>query len=387
MQEIKPATGPDYGTTNSNSEVQKILEQMKKVQSGRKMTLSVACITANEKSLSRMIKSVDAIADEIVIVSSGGFCENLSSQKIRQYERAWTDDFSAARNCCFLSCTGDYVLWMDSDDYLPKETADIIRAALDNPGPKTLSKSCYFCLRVQTSAEAGRPCGILQPRITPNMSLIYWKGKIHETHSESLNQMPTQLTPVIIKNGFVIHTGYDDYSALMLKIKTRNIPLLMQEPESARKSYLLALSYMMLKDYEHALELYQSIDTDSLTFFDNDLVKQIHYNTAVCLFKRESYQKALRLFEDSEVPEALYHQGVIHFLNKDYYQARMALEKYLEIEDKPSFWPTNKMECRYSAWNTLGKILLIPFLEMQKKAQLEFPKIENNNVLQITPQM
>ena len=153
--------------------------------------------------------------------------------------------------------------------------------------------------------------------------------------------------------------------------------MLQQEPDSAMKFYHLAQSHMLLNDFEHAFEIYESLVEKYQFILDDEFREQVNYNKGICLFNLERYTEALSLFNNcSNIPESIYHIGAINFLfHKDYIAAKHRFIRYLENDAKPSFWSTNRNKCRYNAWHTLLKIRLIPFLEMQKKAQLEFPNM------------
>jgi len=374
---ITQAKKPDYEMSEAIAGVKEAMRNA--ANPVRRRTLSVACISAGEASVFDMIKSVEEIADEIIIIHSGEIWKNVPN--VQWHYRKWNNDFGAARNESFQHCTKDYILWLDSDDILPVETARLIRAALDNPGPKTLEKMCYFCLPVQNTNEHGHPSGITQARVTPNYPWVTWKGRIHETHAESLRK--SNLTPVIIENGFVLHSGYQNHEDLVQKIQERNIPMLKNEPASAMREYHLAQSYMILEEWDAALERYYDIE-ENYDNLEDEFRECVTYNISVCLFKLKRYDLAEDSFSLAEnIPESFYYLGLIDLIHhKNYYTAQIFLEKYLEIPVKPSQWGSNRIQCRYFAWNNLGALLLKPFLELQKKAQKEFPKPENKNVLQ-----
>ena len=59
--------------------------------------------------------------DEIVVADTGstdGTKKIAASFGAKIYDFAWNDDFSAARNFSFSKATGDYILWLDADDYI-----------------------------------------------------------------------------------------------------------------------------------------------------------------------------------------------------------------------------------------------------------------------------
>ena len=91
-----------------------------------------------EMVLERALKSVERIADEIIIVDTGS---TDRTKKIalkytdKVYDFVWCDDFAKARNYSFSKATMDYCMWLDADDII----SDSDQEGLINL-KKTLSK-------------------------------------------------------------------------------------------------------------------------------------------------------------------------------------------------------------------------------------------------------
>ena len=77
-------------------------------------------IVKNEESvLARCLKSIEPLADEIVIADTGSTdsTKRIASRFTdRVYDFPWNDDFSEARNFSFSKAVMDYIMWMDADD-------------------------------------------------------------------------------------------------------------------------------------------------------------------------------------------------------------------------------------------------------------------------------
>lgn len=89
------------------------------------ITISICMIVKNEEDvLGRALKSVQGIADEIIIVDTGSTDstkEIASSYTNKIYDFEWCDDFSKARNYSFSKATKDYCMWLDADDVILEE--------------------------------------------------------------------------------------------------------------------------------------------------------------------------------------------------------------------------------------------------------------------------
>jgi glycosyltransferase involved in cell wall biosynthesis len=101
------------------------------------MTLSVCIITFNEEAnLGRTLKSVQDIADEIIVVDSGSTDSTVSiaqSHGAKVFAEAWKG-FAAQKNSCLAKATCDWILSLDADEEASPELAATIKALLKS-GP------------------------------------------------------------------------------------------------------------------------------------------------------------------------------------------------------------------------------------------------------------
>ena len=87
--------------------------------------ISLCMIVKNEAPrIERVLNSVKDFADEIIIVDTGSndnTKELASKFTDKIYDFEWVDDFSRARNFSFSKANGEYIMWLDADDFIPKE--------------------------------------------------------------------------------------------------------------------------------------------------------------------------------------------------------------------------------------------------------------------------
>lgn len=92
------------------------------------MNISLCMIVKNEEDvLARCLNSIKDVVDEIIIVDTGS--DDKTKEIAKQftdkvYDFVWCDDFGKARNFAFSFATKEYILWLDADDVLPKESID-----------------------------------------------------------------------------------------------------------------------------------------------------------------------------------------------------------------------------------------------------------------------
>ena len=168
--------------------------------------ISLCMITRNEEEfLSKCLTSVQELVHEIIIVDTGSTdrtIEIAESFGARIYQHAWEDDFSKHRNQSTSYATGDWILIMDADEVIATRDLDRIKGVLDT----VRTDGFYFTLRNYEStlnlanmtlnpgdyAEGkGFPgfigCDLI--RLFRNEPLIYFTGQVHETVTQSIEQL------------------------------------------------------------------------------------------------------------------------------------------------------------------------------------------------------
>ena len=140
------------------------------------MKISLCMIVKDEEQvLARCLDSVAPYVDEIVIVDTGSSDDTVHiaeryTSKIHFF--AWRDDFAAARNFSFQKAAGDYLMWMDADDVLPRESAarfSALRELLTREEPAMVV--CPY--------ETGGTV-FYRERFMRRAEQFVWQGRVHE---------------------------------------------------------------------------------------------------------------------------------------------------------------------------------------------------------------
>lgn len=147
------------------------------------MKVSLCMIVKNEEEvLSRCLDSVKAFTDEIVIVDTGstdGTRKIAADYTDRVFSFTWIDDFAAARNYAFSQATGDYLLWLDADDFVSPDNAKkflALRERLADEQPDMVF------LPYDTAFDAnGNPASTFyRERIVKRTAGFRFVGRVHE---------------------------------------------------------------------------------------------------------------------------------------------------------------------------------------------------------------
>ena len=85
-----------------------------------KISLCIIC-KDEEKKIARCINSVKEKVDEIVVVDTGSTDNTINIVKelgAKVFEIPWENDFAKARNYAISKCKGNWIVFLDADEYL-----------------------------------------------------------------------------------------------------------------------------------------------------------------------------------------------------------------------------------------------------------------------------
>ncbi|MDL2288412.1 glycosyltransferase family 2 protein [Oscillospiraceae bacterium OttesenSCG-928-F05] len=187
-----------------------------------------ACLIAKneERCIARCLKSVSPLVDEIVVNDTGStdrtveIAESLGAKVIRS---TWTNNFAEARNRAWDEATGDWVLWMDADEFIRRGDQEKIRAYLEQcekNGQTVLAVNLYNYERKKFPDEifesgpdpvASRTFGEMWPfvkiALCRNEKKRRYVGAIHEYVTEGKDKV---MQARFVENDDVVfyHDGY-----------------------------------------------------------------------------------------------------------------------------------------------------------------------------------
>lgn len=271
------------------------------------LPISVCIITKNEeKYIETCLKNLKKYNWEIIVTDTGStdrtleICKKYASNV---YKFDWINDFSAARNFCISKASNDWILSVDSDEYLTNEQS-----------AKELENLLSSCMNHPQYAGM---VNIINPQVSPigtstsiepvarffHKDYYHYEGKVHE--------QPVPLNPM--KSGYqktpfsLYHEGYSDSAALQKKAH-RNIELLKKELEIYPKDpylyFQLGQSYFVMKDMDNAYAIFKK-------GLEYDVDPDVQYVRTMV----ESYghsMLALKKYEDALSFEGIYDAFCSH---------------------------------------------------------------------------
>ncbi|MBU0672471.1 MAG: glycosyltransferase, partial [Candidatus Margulisbacteria bacterium] len=225
------------------------------------MKLSACMIVKNEEAMLRMtlpdlVKSVD----EVILVDTGstdGTVEYAKSCGARVYYFSWVNDFSAARNESLKHATGDWIIWIDADEYLKPDDFAKLKDGLAE------TKADSFMLQICECPMSTFKVNsyYLKRKVFKNGAGFHFERPINEQLYEANGQAPSEWQ--LISKVPIYHWGNFKNEADMEAKKIRNIALLErmveQNPEDGIFHYLLAENYREIKRLKEAVAEYRQV--------------------------------------------------------------------------------------------------------------------------------
>lgn len=218
------------------------------------MRLSVCMIVKDEEAaLPRCLRSVQDVADEIVVVDTGSTDKTIETAKsfgAKVISHLWDDDFAKARNIGLDSAEGEWILIMDADEELVVEDIPYLERILANS-----QFEVHTFMLVDSRGLEIHP----QTRLWKNKPEYRYSGKIHE-------QMAPELPGTAENIGAhtavrLLHYGYESSTIAAKDKRTRNLELLLEElennPEDVRVLFHLGHHFDWPQELDKAIPYYK----------------------------------------------------------------------------------------------------------------------------------
>lgn len=225
-----------------------------RVNGGIEMKLSACVIVKNEaKNLPRWFSYAKAAADEMIVVDTGSADETVMVAKAagaKVYSFFWQNDFAAAKNFAIEQATGDWIAFLDADEYFLPANGAAVRALLEGAAEET-EAFLFRLVDLDADKEGAYIGSAIQWRIFRRRPGLRYVGAVHEELADAAGR---EVRTVFVPDVPIYHTGYSS-SVIRQKIE-RNLAILLAERKrrgaKARDAFYLADCYYGLGDYESA---------------------------------------------------------------------------------------------------------------------------------------
>ncbi len=329
-----------------------------------------ACVIAKneEENLSRWLTSMKKIACEMIVVDTGSTDRTVTVAKAagaKVYQFPWCDDFSAAKNFALSKATGDWILFLDADEYFTKETIYNLPPYLEEMH-KRKDVDAFFCRLINVEPDDNNRfiSSVESLRIFRNSKKLQFKGAVHEFLVSSDGPLRIMKLKADLE---IYHTGYAR-KIVQGKLK-RNLDLLLHEiDQTGEKPWhygYLADCYFGLGEYEKAAMYAERSIKGNVVAMGQESMIYRRFIDSVALAGKETVevmraiQMAIAKFPQK--PEFIWSKGELLFSQKRYVEAEKCLQKALSLyRQNLALENSGTFEGRINlVYCTLGKIAVL----------------------------
>ena len=340
-----------------------------------KVKVSLTMIVKNEEAvLERCLQSARDLVEEIIVVDTGStdstkaIAESFGAKVI---DFTWVDSFSAARNESIHHATGEWVLWLDADEWLDDLNRDRLRKLLANLPESNLA----FVMRQSSPLESGQAVtAVDQVRLFRNLPGVEWRYRVHEQILLSLREHGAE---VAVTDIVIAHSGFSQPTNQSGKVD-RNLRLLEREveeqPEDAFVLYNLGAVFLTQGRTEEALSVLQkSLDHSQP---QDTLTPKLYALLVRCYQQGHDNGKALEVCRQGrkvlpDDAELLFWEGVLLRETGDADGCIRCLEQVLSLKAAPSFTGVDEGLHGYRTRHLLAETLLLQNRSGEAEAQWE----------------
>lgn len=199
---------------------------MHKLQGRNTMKVSACLIVKNEATnIAKCLNSLKGISDEIIVVDTGSTDNTKEIAKsfgAKIFDYAWDNNFSNAKNYALDKTTGDWIFFLDADEYFEEKTPtrlkDILKYMLNNK-----DYDAILCKMINIEGCESKVISV-NPiiRIFKGKSGIRYSGAIHE--QPFINGKVLRAANIYDVSLIIYHTGYSN--TLLPQKYSRNLEYL-----------------------------------------------------------------------------------------------------------------------------------------------------------------
>ena len=299
------------------------------------MKISACVIVKNEeKNIGQWLNNMRQIADEIIVVDTGSTDNTLNileNAGIISYHFTWCNDFAAAKNYAIQQATGDWIVFLDADEYFDASSIQRFRTEMTRyHANKKIGAIMCQLVNIDIDNRDKIIDTAIQVRIFRNTKNIYYKNPVHE-------QLVTKPGKYIMQKCFdlqIVHTGYS--TSILRKKAERDLLILQQREKEAKtqqeREQLCVFfmdAYNCLKKFDKVLEYAQK----AIKFNTRILGEDIHayegmISAMINLGKKDEEIMAVIAEARKKFPQEVFFAvqlGYYYYMGRDYLQA----EQYL----------------------------------------------------------
>jgi glycosyltransferase involved in cell wall biosynthesis len=304
-------------------------------------TISLCVITKNEQgNIARCLCSVKNYVAEMIVVDTGSSDDTVSiaqSLGAKVFHYNWDNNFAAARNFALDQAIGDWIVFLDADEYFEQGTSSALPEIVKkNHGNRKIDAVC-ITMKHMESLSGPVIANTYLVRLFRHSRLIRYRGRIHEAiHKQGRSPVAIYIPESTL---VIHHTGYSE-SNLPEKAR-RNLPLLEQDVAENTLNcltyYHISQSYILLQNYEQAAHYaLKALENNEEILLSNAQYKPyVYYIKSMIFLNLHSQEKVIAMVKSAwekypDHPEILHCIGMYHLKCGRYSRALEFLLQALE---------------------------------------------------------
>lgn len=326
--------------------------------------ISLCMIARNEaQNIRRCLNSVADLVDEIIVVDTGSTDETcqIASEygaKVRQFP--WNENFSDARNASLEMATGAWILFLDADEELARES----REALGRLTSREEVEG-YFVKIINYLGNEGwlESCPDLVFRLFRSRPDYRFRGAIHEQIADVILEKNVNAAFRMAEEIVIVHYGYLDRQIKEKDKKNRNLKIIQKELWQAPESRLLRFHYgVELFRAERFSEAAEELERaarglDPNTIYFPKLMRYIvmsHQSAGQPEKALAAAGLGLRFFPN--YADLYYYAGLLHLELKQYALAGDAFQRAVSMPEQPAQYASFGGVRGFRSYYHLGQI-------------------------------
>lgn len=305
------------------------------------MKLSACVIVKDEAmNLPRWLSCMSRVADEMIVVDTGSVDDTVQMAEeagAKVYPFAWCNDFAAAKNYAIEQANGDWILFLDADEYFSDDTLRRLRKDLEQYD-KDRKAGLILCRLINIDKNCNNKIigTMMQARVFRRLDSIRYQGEIHE----QLNNNKGNLRMLVNNDWQIYHTGYStgnfrqkaERNIIMLQEKAKQVNT---QKERDQLAVYFMDAYNSLGDYEQAIKCArQCLEANIRLIGMEGHFYEVIFSAMQRLGKSRQEQMAVLEEAMAHHPEEacfVMEMGYVLWQMKDYLAAREYLCRGLEL--------------------------------------------------------
>lgn len=286
------------------------------------MYISQCLIAKNEEdNIEHCLSHLKSVVDEQIVIDTGSTdrtVEIAESIGAKVFHFDWVDDFSAARNFALDKAKGDWIIFLDCDEYFSENSISLIRDYITKLGEKKqIDGIACELINIDLNNNIMATVRNVSSRIFKRKDYLKYNNKIHEilcnTRTSNSNPILADASDFLK----IFHTGYAAEEVNKKNKNERNTKLLEKEleknPQDWKLNLYLSKQFNMEKRYEEALDYCLK----SLECIDKTIINFYYY---YCTIYSNIMLNMIELSKSYEEIKGVFDEAIKHFSNfPDFY--------------------------------------------------------------------